>query len=101
MNISTLQAISGYGMTAGPKPDATNAVAGAADLLMIQDASATGQQMRRITVNNFRDALNIPSGSTDELVAVVSGATSCCGAERESASRACGASSSACAYGVF
>lgn len=52
------------------------AVQSAADLLIIHDASeAAGQKEKRITVDAFRSALNIPAGSTDELVAVVSGGT--------------------------
>lgn len=54
---------------------AMGAVDGAADLLIMHDASATGVRERRITVDAFRTALNIPTGSTDELVAVVSGGT--------------------------
>lgn len=51
------------------------AVDGAADLLMIHDASATGQKERKITFNDFKTALNIPAGSSDEKVAVISGGT--------------------------
>lgn len=54
---------------------AMGAVNSATDLLIIHDADATGQRERRITVDAFRAALNIPAGSTDELVAVVSGGT--------------------------
>ncbi len=50
------------------------AVDGTADLLLIHDASeATGQKAKQITFNAFKTALAIPSGSTDEKVAVVSG----------------------------
>ena len=55
---------------------AMGAVDGAADLLLLHDASATGSQARRITVDAFRTALNIPAGGSDELVAVTSGGTS-------------------------
>ncbi|SNT76702.1 hypothetical protein [Paracoccus seriniphilus] len=55
---------------------AMGAVDGAADFLMLHDSSAAGVQARRITVDAFRTALNIPSGSSDELVAVTSGGTS-------------------------
>ncbi len=51
------------------------AVDGSADLLIIHDASATGQKERKITFNDFKTALNIPAGSSDEKVAVVSGGT--------------------------
>ncbi len=51
------------------------AVDGAADLLIIHDASAAGQKERKITFNDFKTALNIPPGSSDEKVAVVSGGT--------------------------
>lgn len=51
-------------------------VDGTADLLIIHDASATGQKEKKITFDSFKTALNIPSASTDEKVAVVSGGTS-------------------------
>ena len=51
-------------------------VDGTADLLIIHDASATGQQEKKITFDSFKTALNIPIASTDEKVAVVSGGTS-------------------------
>lgn len=54
---------------------AAGAVDGAADLLLIHDASATGQKERKITFNDFKTALNIPAGSSDEKVAVISGGT--------------------------
>lgn len=53
------------------------AVDGAADLLLIHDASEpTGARAKQITVNALRTALNIPEGASDERVAVVSGGTS-------------------------
>ncbi len=52
------------------------AVDGAADFLILHDASATGQKEGKITVNAFKTALNIPAASTDEKAAVVSGGTS-------------------------
>lgn len=55
---------------------AAGAIDGAADLVMIHSAGATGQKERRVTFDAFKAALNIPSGSTDELVAVVAGGTS-------------------------
>lgn len=51
------------------------AVDGAADLLIIHDASQIGQKERKITFNDFKTALNIPAGSSDEKVAVISGGT--------------------------
>lgn len=51
-----------------------SSVEGAADLLLIHDASAALE--KKITFDNFKIALNIPSGSTDEKCAVVSGGTS-------------------------
>ena len=54
---------------------AAGAINGETDLLIVHDADATGQKERKLTVNALRSALNIPSGSTDELVAVVSGGT--------------------------
>jgi hypothetical protein len=51
-------------------------VNGAADLLIIHDADGTGVKEKKITVDNFKTALNIPAASADEKVAVVSGGTS-------------------------
>lgn len=53
-----------------------SSVDGTADLLIIHDASATGQKEKKITFDSFKTALNIPTASTDEKVAVVSGGTS-------------------------
>ena len=53
-----------------------SSVDGTADLLIIHDASATGQKEKKITFDSFKTALNIPAASTDEKVAVVSGGTS-------------------------
>ena len=50
-------------------------VDGAADLIMMHDASASGVKEKKITFNDFKTALAIPSGSSDELVAVVDGGT--------------------------
>lgn len=52
------------------------AINSAADLLIIHDADATGQKERKVTFESFKTALNIPSASTDEKAAVVSGGTS-------------------------
>jgi hypothetical protein len=53
------------------------AVDGAADLLIVHDASeAAGQKEKKITFDAFKTALNIPAASTDEKVSVVSGGTS-------------------------
>lgn len=53
------------------------AVDGAADLILMHDASeAAGQKEKKITFDAFKTALNIPAGSTDEKVAVISGGTS-------------------------
>lgn len=50
---------------------------GAADLLLIHDASeAAAQKEKKVTFNAFKTALNIPAAATDEKVAVVSGGTS-------------------------
>ena len=49
---------------------------GAADLLIIHDANGTGQKEKKVTFDAFTTALNIPVGSSDEKVAVVSGGTS-------------------------
>ena len=49
---------------------------GAGDLVMIHDASeTTGQKEKKITFDAFKTALNIPTGSSDEKVAIVSGGT--------------------------
>lgn len=49
---------------------------GAADLLIIHDANGTGQKEKKVTLDAFKTALNIPAGSSDEKVAVVSSGTS-------------------------
>ena len=49
---------------------------GAADLLIIHDANGTGQKEKKVTLDAFKTALNIPAGSSDEKVAIVSGGTS-------------------------
>lgn len=52
-------------------------VDGASDLVLIHDASeASGQKEKKMTFDAFKTALNIPAGSSDEKVAVVSGGTS-------------------------
>lgn len=52
-------------------------ISGAEDLLLIHDASETSApKEKKITFDAFKTALNIPSGSADEKVAVVSGGTS-------------------------
>jgi hypothetical protein len=55
---------------------AIGAVDGVADLLLIHDASGTGIKEKKITIADFKTALNIPNGDTDEKVAVVAGGTS-------------------------
>ena len=53
------------------------AVDGAADLLILHDASENAaQKEKKITFDAFKTALNIPTGSSDEKVAVISGGTS-------------------------
>jgi hypothetical protein len=51
------------------------AITGAADFLIVHDADGTGQKEKKILFDNFKAALNIPVGSADEKVAVVSGGT--------------------------
>ena len=49
-------------------------VDGSADLIMLHDASESGgQKEKKMTIADFKTALNIPNGDTDEKVAVVSG----------------------------
>jgi hypothetical protein len=48
---------------------------GAADLLLIHDADATGVKEKKVTFDAFKAALNIPAESSDERVAVVAGGT--------------------------
>lgn len=50
-------------------------IAGESDLLIMHDADGTGQKEKKITFDAFKTALNIPAGSSDEKVAVVSGGT--------------------------
>lgn len=55
---------------------AIGTIAGASDLLLIHDDSeAAAPKEKKVTFDAFKTALNIPAGSTDELVAVVSGGT--------------------------
>jgi hypothetical protein len=54
---------------------AIGAVDLANDLLLIHDQNATGQREKKITIQDFKNALNIPPSSTDEKVAVVAGGT--------------------------
>lgn len=55
---------------------AIGAIDGTSDLLIMHDASATGQKEKKVTFDSFKTALNIPAGSSDEKVAVVNGGTS-------------------------
>lgn len=51
-------------------------ISGAADLISIWDASeSSNPKLKKITFDAFKTALNIPAGSSDELVAVVDGGT--------------------------
>lgn len=51
-------------------------VDGTSDLIIIHDASeASAQKEKKMTFDAFKTALNIPAGSSDEKVAVVSGGT--------------------------
>jgi len=52
-----------------------SAIDGAADLLMVYDNSESAVKAKKITFDAFKSALNIPTGSEDEKVAVVSGGT--------------------------
>lgn len=53
------------------------AVDGAADLLILHDASeSAAPKEKKITFDAFKTALNIPSGASDEKVAAVAGGTS-------------------------
>ena len=59
-----------------PAIDALSALGSIAtgDLLVVHDVSEnSGQAEKRITFDAFKTALNIPEGSSDELVAVVEG----------------------------
>ena len=47
------------------------------DLLLISDTSESGsRKAKKVTIANFKAALNIPAGSSDEKVAAVAGGTS-------------------------
>lgn len=52
------------------------AIDGAADLLMMEDASQPGRKAKKITFNDFKAALNIPAGSTDQATAAYNGGAS-------------------------
>ena len=55
---------------------AIGAIDGTADLLIMHDVSATGQKEKKVTFDDFKTALNIPVGGSDEKAAVISGGTS-------------------------
>jgi hypothetical protein len=56
---------------------AIGSVTAAEDLLIIHDGSeTTGQHEKKVSIESFKTALNIPESSTDEKVAAVSGGTS-------------------------
>jgi hypothetical protein len=46
---------------------------GAADFILMHDADAVGVKEKKVTFNDFKTALAIPAGVSDERVAVVSG----------------------------
>ena len=46
---------------------------GPADFILMHDADAVGVKEKKVTFNDFKTALAIPAGSSDEEVAVVSG----------------------------
>ena len=48
---------------------------GAADFLLMHDADGSGQKEKKVLFNDFKTALAIPAGSSDEKVAVASGGT--------------------------
>jgi hypothetical protein len=48
-------------------------ISGAADFLIMHDADGAGVKEKKILFNDFKTALAIPAGSTDEQVAVVAG----------------------------
>ena len=54
---------------------AIGAVDSVSDLVLIHDASGTGVKEKKITIADFKTALNISSSDTDEKVAVISGGT--------------------------
>lgn len=54
---------------------AIGAVNGAADFLIMHDADGSGVKEKKILFNDFKTALAIPAGSSDEKVAVISGGT--------------------------
>lgn len=54
---------------------AIGAVDSVSDLLLIHDASGAGVKEKKITIADFKTALNISSSDTDEKVAVISGGT--------------------------
>jgi hypothetical protein len=54
---------------------AIGAVNGVTDLILIHDADGSGVKEKKITFNDFKTALAIPPGSSDEQVAVVNGGT--------------------------
>jgi hypothetical protein len=49
------------------------AIDGAADFLMLWDASNAAQKAVKVTFNDFKTALNIPAGASDEKAAIIAG----------------------------
>lgn len=50
-------------------------ISGAADYLIMHDADGSGVKEKKILFNDFKIALAIPEGGSDEMVAVVDGGT--------------------------
>ena len=48
-------------------------ISGAADFILMHDADGAGVKEKKVLFNDFKTALAIPAGSTDEQVAVVAG----------------------------
>lgn len=46
-----------------------------ADYILVHDGDGTGQREKKLTLQALKDSLGIPVGSTDEKVAVATGAT--------------------------
>jgi hypothetical protein len=51
------------------------AIDAAADLLLMEDTSQAGRKAKKITFADFKTALNIPDGSTDQATAAYTGGT--------------------------
>lgn len=66
----------GFVVTPIDQLEALSTIAPAADFLMIHDGDGTGVKEKKMSFADFKAALNIPAGASDEKAAVTAGGTS-------------------------